>query len=212
MVQARSGLMRVLLLLGPAAAIVAWIVIGIAWILNSDWFVLTRHAFSDLGGPGSCCPQLYNYGLILVGVLVSLYGVGCFLAASSKPGTAGAAYMALAGVFLALIGVFPSGTRHHVFVSTWFFVQSDLALLLLLWEAARGHDSMLSRLALAATVLAFPVAGVVDLLVGWPSAAVLEAYGIIIIDLGVVAVTRYFLEVYYSGLSAKNDAGPLSPF
>jgi len=29
-----------------------------------------------------------------------------------------------------LIGIFPSGTRPHTFVSTWFFIQGDLAIII----------------------------------------------------------------------------------
>ena len=194
-VDPRKGLvlLRLLALLGPVAVVAGWLVIGASWWLNRKWFVFTRDAFSDLGGPGSCCPQLYNYGLILVGALVALHGAGAALTAATRSGIAGGAYMALAGVFLALIGVFPSGSRPHVFVSTWFFVQSDLALILLLWESYRLRRDLASLAGLALAVLAFPVAGLVEAAVGWPSAAAVEAYGVLIIDYGVLVETRHLL-------------------
>lgn len=188
-----TGILRLLILLGPLAAAAGWLVIGVSWWLNRGWFVYTRDAFSDLGGSESCCPQVYNYGLMIVGALVALHGVGAAMAAATRSGVTGGAYMALAGVFLALIGVFPSGTRPHVFVSTWFFVQADLALLLLLWEAYRVRRDAWSLAGLALAVLAFPVAGLVGVAVGWPSAAVLETYGVLIIDVGVLAGARHLL-------------------
>ena len=175
------------ILLGPLAAALAWLVIGSSWAVNSDWFVFTEHAFSDLGGPGARAPWLYNYGLIAVGLLVAAYGVCQAYACNSKAGVLGGGYMALAGVFLALIGVFPSGTRPHTFVSTWFFVQIDLALILMAYAAAKAGGRY-SRMALPLAVAAWPLALLVEAVVGWPSAAVLEAYGIIVIDIVVAAI------------------------
>ena len=163
--------------------VLAWIVIGAAWLLNRDWFTYTRDAFSDLGGKGSCCPQLYNTGLIIVGLLLIAYGACATLLSRNKLETLGAGYIALAGVFLALIGVFPTGTRPHTFVSTWFFIQADLALTLLLTGQRRqGCRTPYNTTALLATLLAFPAAGLVEAIWGWPSAAVLETYGILVID------------------------------
>ncbi len=180
-------------LLGPLAVAAGWLVIAAAWWLNRDWFVFTRDAFSDLGGPGACCPWVYNYGLILVGLIVALFGACVASAAPGRLEVVGGAYLALAGVFLALIGFYPSGTRPHTFVSAWFFVQSDLGLVASLAGVWRRRRSPLCGVALAASVLAFPVAGLVEALVGWPSAAVLEAYGVIVIDLGVLALAHAYL-------------------
>ncbi len=195
--------MRRLCLAGPLAVVAAWVVIGAAWALNSDWFAFTRHAFSDLGGPRSCCPGLYNYGLMAVGVLVAAYGACVAALAATRPGIVGGGYMALAGVFLALIGVFPTGTRPHVFVSTWFFVQADLALTLASVDAVLG-GYRLGKPALALSLAAFPVAGLVEAAVGWPSAAVLEAYGIIVIDAVVLALTPYY---YRAPVSPRRPSG-----
>ncbi len=179
---------RPCILLGPLAAAAAWLVIGASWLVNADWFVFTRDAFSDLGGSGARMPWLYNLGLIAVGVMVAVYGACQVLLHESKPGVLGGGYMILAGVFLALIGVFPSGTRPHTFVSTWFFIQIDLALILLAWATARLGGS-LSRIALLLALAAWPIAGIVEAVIGWPSAATLEAYGIIVIDLAILALT-----------------------
>ncbi len=197
---------RPCILLGPLAAAAAWLVIGASWLVNADWFVFTRDAFSDLGGPGARMPWLYNLGLIAVGLMVVAYGACQALLHDSKAGVLGGGYMALAGVFLALIGVFPSGTRPHTFVSTWFFIQIDLALILLAWATAR-LGGRLSRPALALAVAAWPVAGIVEALIGWPSAAVLEAYGIIVIDLVVAALA---LDQLRLGLGREAPAKPVN--
>ena len=184
-------LLRSSLFLGIVAAILAWIVIGVSWRLN-PWFVFTRDAFSDLGGPHACCPWIYNYGLILVGVLVSAWSIPLYYFAKTKLEAIGAGYMLLAGIFLALIGVFPSGTRPHVFISTWFFVQADLAFIALSAGMTR-RKTPVGRILLAISLLAFPVAAAIEATIGWPSTATIEAYGIAVIDVGVILAT---LEYY----------------
>src|SRR5579875_1251874 len=85
--------------LGLVAAVLAWIVIGVC-VLTNPWFVFTRNAFSDLGGPYSTDPWLYNDGLILVALLIFLYAI-----------------------YLARLGA----NKVEV-VSAWFFVQFDIAI------------------------------------------------------------------------------------
>lgn len=173
----QAALARVLAWMGPLASIIAWLVIAAA-VLQNPWFVFTEHAFSDLGTAMARDPRLYNWGLIITGALVVLYSLGLGTAARSRGEHWGAAFTFVAGLFLALIGVYPGGTRPHVFVSTWFFVQMDLALLA--WGLGLMASGM-RRLgsAYVATALAAGAAGV---LVPWPSAAVAEAFGIIVID------------------------------
>ena len=181
-------LTKTLLLLGPLVAGAAWLVILASWWLNRDWFTYTRHAFSDLGGPRSCCPGLYNYGLVVLGTLFSLYGIGVTIRARTRLGVVGGGYIVIAGIFLSLIGVFPTGTRHHVCVSTWFFIQSYLGLILVLAEVA-GHNKA-AKYALAAMLASIPAGIAIAIWPGWPSAAVLETYLILFIDTAVIVITR----------------------
>ncbi|WP_297125301.1 DUF998 domain-containing protein [Thermococcus sp.] len=46
--------------------------------------------------------------------------------AKNKVQTIGGAYISISAIFLALIGVFHSGTQPHVFVSTYFSSSSSL--------------------------------------------------------------------------------------
>ncbi len=187
-----------MLIIGPVAVVVAWAIIGLSWYLNSSWFVFTRDAYSDFGGSQSCCPNLYNYGLIFVGFLLILYGLIIWKIGVNKLEVTGGAFMVLAGIFLALIGIYPSGTRPHTFVSTWFFIQADIALIPLLAGLWLRVRSPISGAVFWAELLAFPVAIAIAILIGWSSAAVIETYGIIIIDIGVLAAyidyTRIILE------------------
>ncbi|BAN91058.1 DUF998 domain-containing protein [Aeropyrum camini] len=180
-------------ILGPAAAAAAWIVIGVSWALNSGWFVFTEHAFSDLGGGAARYPWVYNYGLILVGLMVVLYSLCPYKVSLNKIEAFGSGLLLTAGIFLSLIGVYPAGTRPHVFVSTWFFVQMDMALIALSLGAYKVRRSSVSLASLLISLVAFPVYILVGLTAGWPSAAVAEAYGIVVIDVVVLLLTLDYL-------------------
>jgi len=93
--------------------------------------------------------------------------------------------MFVAGLFLALVGVFHEGTYPHVFVSQWFFAQMDMtALTWGLGSVVKGR---------AKTGLAELAIGVVGplgaVLVRWPPGALIEAYGVILIDAFVALAT-----------------------
>ncbi len=177
--------------LAAVAVVFAWVVIGVSWSLN-PWFDFFDDAFSDLGVPGEASyPWVYNYGLMATGAFVVGYGLYLYRWAVYKPEVLASGFMMLAGVFLALIGLYPGGTRPHVFVSSWFFVQMDLALIPLsysLWRL-RGFGPGLWGFVLS--LLAFPVFIGVDVVVGWPSVAVGEAYGILVIDLVILLALAY---------------------
>ena len=171
-----TSVLRLLAWLGPAATVFAWVIIGASVWLN-PWFVFTEDAFSDLGTPRASVPWVYNWGLIATGALVVAYSFALAGVSRSLGEAWGSAFVFVAGLFLALIGVFPGGTRPHVFVSTWFFVQMDLAFLA--WGLGLASSGRRLGWVYVAMALAAAVLGVV---VDWPSAAVAEAFGIIVID------------------------------
>ncbi len=175
---------KIILAMGTLTPILAWIVIIISWYKN-PWFNVFRDAYSDLGGPKASDAWIYNYGLISVGILLLIYGVLITWKTCRKLGVTGGAYLALAGIFLSLIGLFHSGTRPHTFVSTWFFIQADIAIILL---ATNYRASLLGKTLLIVSLLAFPIAILVGATIGWPSTAILETYGIIIIDFGIMSI------------------------
>ena len=186
-----SAATKILCLTGVAAVVLAWIVIGVSWYLN-PWFRFLEDAFSDLGVPENTGYWwVYDYGLIFVGLVIMVYGAYTYQWARHKPEALAAGYIVLAGVFLALIGVYPGGTRPHVFVSTWFFVQMDLALIPLTYSLWRNRGWGPAKILLALSVLAWPIFIAVEAAMGWPSVAAGEAYGIIVIDAVVVGVSVY---------------------
>jgi hypothetical membrane protein len=180
----RSVIDKLILALGIATPILAWIVIFLSWHKN-PWFNVMRDAYSDLGGSKARDAWIYNYGLMIVGTFMFVYGVLLSYRINGKLGVIGSAYLALSGVFLSLIGLYHSGTRPHTFVSTWFFIQADISLILL---AANYRSVLLGKILLTVSILAYPIAMLVEATVGWPSTAVLETYGILIIDFGAIVV------------------------
>ena len=89
---------------GLASGIIFWIV-TILSIAANPWFSLTKNAFSDLGASSANVPWIYNYGLIVAGGVALLYSVSLMDWSTNKVEVAGSAFMFIAGIFLALIGV-----------------------------------------------------------------------------------------------------------
>lgn len=176
---------------GLGAASLAWAAI-FASAHRNPWFDVFRHALSDLGGPRAVDPwiyntgyRIYNYGLMASGALASAYALYLAFASRGKVAIYASAFMFIAGAFLALIGVFPSGTRPHTFVSSLFFAQVWMALL------ASSIDFLARRLLPSgAALLTISILGPLGvLLVRWPSVALLEVYGIVLIDAYIVILT-----------------------
>ncbi len=164
-------------LIGPIAAIYAWIIIYTCILMN-PWFVFTEHAFSDLGGSSANNPWLYNYGMMSIGLLIIIYSIYLVYISKNKLMTVGSSFAIIAGIFLIMVGVYPSGARPHVFVSTWFFLQFDLAIIIWGLGAYRLYRDFVS---LSLLLIGF-VAPIIGFLAPWPSAATVEAFGVLVID------------------------------
>ncbi len=117
-------------LTGLISLAVALTTIFLCWYLN-PWFDFWRDAFSDFGVSRACCPWLYNYGLIASAFFLSIYSLFILRVSRRKLESFSSGLLFTASIFLALIGVFPGGTRPHTFVSTWFFVQAFMSLTVL---------------------------------------------------------------------------------
>lgn len=162
------------LLSGYAAALVYWS-FTLASVLANPWFSFLSNALSDLGGPLAQRPELYNMGLIAAGLLTGLYSVAIIFYGRGKLEALGGAYLSVASAFLALIGLFPAGTRPHVFISTYFFVQAFVAVLVLAVALLRRRMRA-GLLLLLLFAMAFAGA-----LVRWPSVALEESYEIVLL-------------------------------
>lgn len=166
---------------GVVASSVFWIFTALS-ITHNAWFDLYRDAFSDLGGPGAKNPWIYNYGLIVASLFVVLLSLDMILISRTKIGVVGASYISISGVFLALIGIFPAGTRPHTFISTWFFIQAFTGFLIY------GLGEFRKDLGYLAIIIVTFMAGLLGaLLIRWPSAATIEAYEIILLTIASLA-------------------------
>jgi Predicted membrane protein len=154
--------------MGLIASAIFWTTAALSIAVN-PWFDFFRDAFSDLGGPGAGDPWIYNTGLIVAAVFLGLFSMDIIASSSNKLEAVGGAYISISAVFLALIGIYHAGTRPHVFVSTWFFIQAFLGFLIygLGLALAGGKRLGLSYAAVFLAALAGALAA------PWPSAAAL---------------------------------------
>lgn len=175
-------------LCGVAAAVLAWIVIALA-ISANPWFDVFKHALSDLGGPSANMPQVYNFGLIATGIAICTYSLYIAYASKARVLIFASSLLFTAGIFLMLIGVFPSGTEPHTFVSTWFFIQMLLALVAIALGMTLTRSFYHAIALWIISTLGPVIAILIETLVGWPSVALLEIYGIVLIDIAVLIIT-----------------------
>jgi hypothetical membrane protein len=170
---------------GVASGLSGWVVILTA-ISRNSWFVFTENALSDLGGPLASASWIFNKGLMFTGLLIICYSFYLVSISDNKPSTVGGCFLLITGVFLVLIGVFPSGTPHHYFVSVWFFTQADLSIIATGIGLAQTVNKRYGLVFLGLGLVGPIIAYVVD----WPSIAVLEVYGIIIMNIWVILMMR----------------------
>ena len=172
-------MMKYLKYSGIAGGIVYWLFVALS-ISRNPWFSFFDNALSDLGAGEASSPWIYNYGLIITAVFILAFSVYLIISAENKLGTVGGAYVSVSAIFLALIGVFPGGTRPHVFVSTYFFVQFFLGMLI---YGAGSKDRVIRY----GSGLLFALA-VLGTLISWPSVALIETYEIALIMVFVLLV------------------------
>jgi len=166
---------------GFIGGVVYWLFVF--WSISQNrWFSFWKNALSDLGGAGANAPWIYNSGLVVASVFVAIFSAYLILTAANRLQTVGGAYISISAIFLALIGVFHEGTRPHVFVSTYFFVQFFLGALL--YGVGSGGALRAGAALLFALALLGPI-------VKWPSTALLEAYEIALVMAFTLLVPAY---------------------
>ena len=96
-------------------------------------FSWTENALSDLGVQAEPTSILFNYGLVVSGVLTLVFGIGLFgLLGSTVLGKVGVFLFILASLALIAIGVFNENcTPAHWYVSVVFFVSFSLSMFVL---------------------------------------------------------------------------------
>lgn len=124
--------------LGTASGLLAPLVtlgsIAIATTL-SPTFTWAESALSDLGAPGAPTAWLFNGGLIIGSIIALPFGVLVFLHAYNRIEQAGAVVFGVTAVFLAAIGVFPTGTPQHFPAAVSFYLFLSISL----WTYGTGN-------------------------------------------------------------------------
>lgn len=90
-------------------------------VFYSPWFSWTDNALSDLGVHGDAA-VLFNTGLIVGGVLTTVFAIGLGKVLNSSLGRIGTLIVILDAAALSAIGVFPETAGElHLYVSVAFF-------------------------------------------------------------------------------------------
>lgn len=161
---------------GVLASITFW-VFTIISITHNSWFDLSRHAFSDLGGPQASDPWIYNTGLVVSAIFIEFLSINMIISSNNKTSVISGSYLSIAGVFLVLVAIYPAGTKPHTFVSTWFFIQAFIAALIY------GLSIIRERPFMGLAIVLIFIAGLLGSMASWPSTALLETYEILLLTI-----------------------------
>lgn len=126
----RAVWLRLAGLCGVASPVAALSFIFLA-ISYSPWFSWTENALSDLGV--SSAAAIFNSGIILAGLLLTIFAVGFIKRVGKGPlRFAGALLLVLGAVSFMAVGVFPESSEWvHFYVSAAFFTLELIGLLLI---------------------------------------------------------------------------------
>lgn len=119
--------------LGRLAAILAILTATATLLLAGivhDSFSITTHSLSSLGSPGTASSPLFNNGLIIAGILGSMFGLIHARNSRNRIETAGSLLYLITSFNLALIGLYPVGTSLHMPLSVSFFLLLSYTLFL----------------------------------------------------------------------------------
>lgn len=178
--------MKVTYFLGPLALITTWITIICAIVAN-PWFNLYENALSDLGAVNLETNYIFNYGLILAGILFGTYSSSLEKITKNRISSVASGIALIAAAHLIMIAIFPSGTILHRFVSLEFFLLVAITIFFIAVafyvDGEKGYSSL---------SLAIFLTGILgSTLIEWPSTALLEVYNIILITIWTIMITHY---------------------
>jgi hypothetical membrane protein len=177
----KEKILGILRFSGVIALVVYWS-FTIASILHNPWFSVMSNALSDLGALNANEPWIYNYGLIATTPFLFVFSIYLIYIAKNKVQCIGGAFITISSFFLTFIGVFHSGTRPHVFVSSYFFLQFFLGMLV--------FGALSNRALRILTTIIFGVA-LGGAFLPWPSTATIEIYEIALIGISVSAIAAF---------------------
>lgn len=164
------------------AIIYSWSIILISMAIN-PWFIYQSDAFSSLGGAQANLPFVYNIlGMVFTGIIIMVYSIYSIILSRNKIETVAYSFLFISGIFLALIGIYHSGTRPHTFVSSWFFIQSLISFVTLSFALIFLKKKILGFSLLSISL----ISPLIAYLVPWQSVAETETFGIVIVDIAYI--------------------------
>jgi hypothetical membrane protein len=123
----QSKITRVAGISGIFIPIVIFTCLGLS-IASSPWFTWTQNALSDLGIQANTA-AVFNYGMILGGILTLIFSIGLIKILSNKTG---AYFLSISSIALIGIGLFPETFfALHFITSASFFVLLTIAMLII---------------------------------------------------------------------------------
>ncbi|MCL2031747.1 MAG: DUF998 domain-containing protein [Methanomassiliicoccaceae archaeon] len=158
-------------MIGVAAFIIAWVC---AASIDTAWeFGVNK--LSEFGISDTDASLYFNYGCMITGALVAVFGVGCAVYAKNMGRAVGGALLVLGGVALALVGVY---TMNDGDLHSFAAVSAALLIFLAMIAFAAGNwiadKKIFAGIGIVLIFLLATMALVFDV-------AELEAYGIILV-------------------------------
>jgi hypothetical membrane protein len=163
------GITRIAGVCGMFLPVVVFTSLGFS-IASSPWFTWTQNALSDFGIQENTA-LLFNYGMIISGLLALVFSIGLMKILVNK---LGAYVLALSSLALVGIGIFPETIfTLHFLTSASFFIL--LAVGLLIIGVTSGYNIFERNIGLLAMVLVVIALGSTVFLFHFDGIAVTEA-------------------------------------
>ncbi len=163
-------------------------------VLINEGFSITGSALSDLGATHASYNNIFNFGLIISGLLLIVFLVAMLRMAESKVGQVGLVGFMIGSGCLVLTGVFPKGTAPHWLVALLFFAFSIGGMIIFGLDQFLEFEHVWGVLVWSNLVFALIAAGLVSTL-SPEGIAIYEIIGTIpIIQFSLIFGTRLFAE------------------
>ncbi len=112
---------------GILAPLVGYFLIIISIAMQGD-FTLAQNSLSDLGALEVQYNNVFNFALIISGILFLIFILGMLRMTETRVGDIGILGLALGAIFLSLTGMFPKGTFPHPAMAILFYSASIAGL------------------------------------------------------------------------------------
>lgn len=172
-------------------AIVAFVSSVIISASFNPWFSILDNAFSELGCSKASMPYIFNYSLIIFGLLMLLFSIYVIYISSNKIGTVSGSFMVIASFYFMMIGVFPYDFNPmwiHVFVALSSFLLGYLSIIVCGIGLIVGGKKIMGLILLLVSLFSPFAIGFFSLY----SAALVESYGIFVLTIWIVLLTFFY--------------------